>query len=118
MLDNGFPLYYDYVVESQLPTAANNYTWYRKYKSGWVEQGGLNHTISLNSNGYNNMIDLPITMADTQYFALAILSGAYGNRTIGHVPSNSTTTQVCIGGYASQAGTSAVNWQVSGMSAS
>lgn len=109
---------YDYVVESQLPTAANNYTWYRKYKSGWVEQGGLNHTISLNSNGYNNMIDLPITMADTQYFALAILSGAYGNRTIGHVPSNSTTTQVCIGGYASQAGTSAINWQVSGMSAS
>ena len=31
---------YDYVVESQLPTATNNYTWYRKYKSGWVEQGG------------------------------------------------------------------------------
>lgn len=30
----------DYVVASQLPTAANNYTWYRKYKSGWVEQGG------------------------------------------------------------------------------
>lgn len=30
---------YDYVVESQLPTADNNYTWYRKYKSGWVEQG-------------------------------------------------------------------------------
>lgn len=31
---------YDFVVESQLPTAENNYTWYRKYKSGWVEQGG------------------------------------------------------------------------------
>lgn len=30
----------DYVVESQAPTAGNNYTWYRKYKSGWVEQGG------------------------------------------------------------------------------
>ncbi|MBP9999681.1 MAG: hypothetical protein KBT14_03260, partial [Proteobacteria bacterium] len=30
----------DYVVESQTPTAENNYTWYRKYKSGWVEQGG------------------------------------------------------------------------------
>ena len=33
----------DYVVESQLPTAENNYTWYRKYKSGWAEQGGEIH---------------------------------------------------------------------------
>ena len=32
---------YDFVIESQLPTAENNYTWYRKYKSGWVEQGGI-----------------------------------------------------------------------------
>ena len=31
----------DWVVESQLPTAENNYTWYRKYKSGWIEQGGI-----------------------------------------------------------------------------
>lgn len=30
----------DWVVESQLPTAENNYTWYRKYKSGWLEMGG------------------------------------------------------------------------------
>ncbi|MBO4672683.1 MAG: hypothetical protein J5608_03465, partial [Alphaproteobacteria bacterium] len=30
----------DYVIESQNPTAENNYTWYRKYKSGWIEQGG------------------------------------------------------------------------------
>lgn len=30
----------DLVIESQLPTEENSYTWYRKYKSGWVEQGG------------------------------------------------------------------------------
>ena len=30
----------DIVVEWQAPTAENNYTWYRLYKSGWVEQGG------------------------------------------------------------------------------
>lgn len=30
----------DYVVESKLPTA-DDPTWYRKYKSGWLEQGGL-----------------------------------------------------------------------------
>ena len=30
----------DYVIAWQSPTAENNYTWYRKYRSGWVEQGG------------------------------------------------------------------------------
>ena len=33
------PSNYDYVVESKLPTTDDS-TWYRKYKSGWVEQGG------------------------------------------------------------------------------
>ena len=32
---------YDYVIDWQMPTEENNYTWYRKYKSGWVEQGGI-----------------------------------------------------------------------------
>lgn len=30
----------DYVVAWQNPTAENNYTWFRRYKSGWVTQGG------------------------------------------------------------------------------
>ena len=30
----------DVVVEYQMPNANNNYTWYRKYASGWIEQGG------------------------------------------------------------------------------
>lgn len=55
----------DYVVQSQLPTAQNNYKWYRKYKSGWVEQGGVF------SNVYDyyetETVSLPITMADTNY---------------------------------------------------
>ena len=33
----------DYVVEWQAPSAENNYTWYRKYKSGWIEQGGTSN---------------------------------------------------------------------------
>lgn len=31
----------DSVIEYQIPTTENNYTWYRLYKSGWVEQGGI-----------------------------------------------------------------------------
>ena len=48
----------DWVVESQLPTAENNYTWYRKYKSGWVEMGGKSNS---------QTITLPIEMVDTNY---------------------------------------------------
>lgn len=31
----------DYVIATQLPSSENNWKWYRKYKSGWVEQGGF-----------------------------------------------------------------------------
>ena len=53
----------DYVVESQLPTAENNYTWYRKYKSGWVEQGGQATT----NSGNPKQIILPLEMANIYY---------------------------------------------------
>ena len=62
---------YDYVIESQLPTAQNNYTWYRKYKSGWVEQGGQKMPEIKN-------YELPIRMADTHYTVLIATKNNYG----------------------------------------
>lgn len=56
----------DFVVESQVPTALNNYTWYRKYKSGWVEQGGIEPNVS-SSTG--TTVTLPIEMANNMYVA-------------------------------------------------
>lgn len=53
---------YDYVVESQLPTSDNGYTWYRKYKSGWVEQGGQKGAPSGASE-----ISFPIPMSNSEY---------------------------------------------------
>lgn len=52
----------DAVIGYQEPTSANNYTWYRKYKSGWVEQGQKKLQIAYNSNG---LITLPVAMANT-----------------------------------------------------
>lgn len=49
----------DFVVESQLPTAENNYTWYRKYKSGWIEQGGIYNSADLT---------FVVEMADSNYY--------------------------------------------------
>ena len=62
----------DYVIESQEPTSGNGYTWYRKYKSGWVEQGGV---ISIVKGVIN--VTLPVEMNDTNY--LVSMSAGNGN---------------------------------------
>lgn len=54
----------DAVIDYQEPTSANNYTWYRKYKSGWVEQGGA--IVGL-TDWADRTITLPITMRDRGY---------------------------------------------------
>jgi len=65
----------DYVIESQMPTAENNYTWYRKYKSGWVEQGGLLN----DTTGDSGTVTLIVEMASANYnvFIMAYNSGGY-----------------------------------------
>lgn len=77
----------DYITQSQLPTAQNNYTWYRKYKSGWVEIGGINTDVSSDTK----TITLPLTMADTNY--TACVTGRYdGNGTNAMITTKTTTT--------------------------
>jgi hypothetical protein len=51
------------VTEFQRPTAANTYTWYRKWSDGWVEQGGKAYT----NGGNPTQITLPVEMANTNY---------------------------------------------------
>lgn len=59
----------DTLVAFQAPTASNNYTWYRKYASGWVEQGCLacylpaQEANTVASAGFN----FPIAMLSTAY---------------------------------------------------
>ena len=97
----------DYVVESQEPTEANGYTWYRLYKSGWVEQGG-----DANAGGIATVV-LPIIMSNANY------SIVFGNRSGTYeqlMQYDQTTTGFKLknsnsGGFAS------CYWQVSGMSA-
>ena len=102
----------DAVIDYQEPTADNGYTWYRKYKSGWVEQGGV-------SEGLNTVVTLPIEMADTNY--TLICSGVYEPRTntsganwsavSGYRTSKTTITLGQALGFAT------MGWQVSGKSA-
>lgn len=57
----------DYVVEYQNPTAENNYSWYRKYKSGWIEQG--QYSLSW-STGQEVQISFVIPFSNTYYFVV------------------------------------------------
>lgn len=56
------------VIEFQAPTAGNNYTWYRKYADGWVEQGGILQAQTISAGyGASQTLTLPITMADANF---------------------------------------------------
>lgn len=106
----------DIVIESQLPTADNGYTWYRKYKSGWVEQGGVSSS---------QTVTLPIEMADTSYsIQLTGTCDSTKNNVVIHGFRNRTTTSfVTQGNVVNNSGESAASntstkfWQVSGYAA-
>ena len=108
----------DYVVEKQDPTSANGYKWYRKYKSGWVEQGG--HATTPAKGALS--IALPIPMNPNQFYITnssrqptnnwaatpCIAKGSGGTSiNIGIVPNSGTGDWV--------SGT--IDWQVSGYAA-
>ena len=101
----------DYVIDWKAPTT-DDPTWYRVYKSGWVEQGG--YTTTVNQGSIN--ITLPITMANINYTCTATYksptaaSGGYSNACGATIVSESVIT---VFGQAVSTGT--YFWQVSGM---
>lgn len=109
----------DYVIASQSPTAENNYTWYRKYKSGWIEQGGQ-ATMSATTG---ITITMPVEMSDNKYPVLThVLDDTQSNYVFEVQIKNKTTTGFdsrMIASYQSGTWTDGYNfaWQVSGQSA-
>lgn len=108
------------VIEFQEPTADNNYTWYRKYADGWVEQGGVGATSS--GNGLD--VVLLIGMSNTNYTLLVTSdtpTSTSASTVHGCHYDNKTTTGfriICMGGNSGTWVAQNVNWQVSGMAAS
>lgn len=102
-----------FLVAKQDPTAENNYTWYRKWSDGWVEQGGF---LPKTSGDVQNTVVLPVEMASAVYNVTktttddtTLNSVAWISYTI----TNQTTT-----GFKTYTGSSwGVYWQVSGMAA-
>ena len=103
------------VIEFQAPTSQNNYTWYRKYADGWVEQGQYRREIT---KSQANIVTLPVPMADTSFGGIiSCANTTYGTATTLSIDSYSTT-QVNLWGYTSaSASTIRVSWEVKGMAA-
>lgn len=112
----------DSVIAYQVPTAENNYMWYRLYASGWVEQGGFAilpaqaaSTLATASSS------LPITMLDTNYSVSWIqVSDAGNSHELTQVSVNRTITSININFYslAATVGGNVIGWEVKGMSGS
>ena len=101
----------DAVIDYQEPTSANNYTWYRKYKSGWVEQGGWR-------NNYGGTITFPIAMSLTNQYTAILVHNGNTAKGEGFVHCyNKTSTGMSYGLSSSTSGMAYVSWQVSGMAA-
>ena len=100
----------DSVIEFQLPTAENGYTWYRKYRSGWVEQGGM-----VSAGTGDSTVTLLVEMSDIHYRPfVSRLSGATTTQAINYwarIPTSTTSFQVYI-----SSGTD-IAWEVKGMAA-
>lgn len=111
----------DYITAWQSPTAENNYTWYRKYTSGWVEQGGVG-TIGNSANALD--VTYPIAMQNTEYTLLAIAKSA--SSTSASTPHGchyiqKTTTGcklIALRGNSGDWVATEMNWQISGFAQS
>ena len=107
---------FDCVISWQAPTAANNYTWYRLYKSGWVEQGGYGQAGATYTGA---VISLLISMMDANYsVTLAVNNGEnYNNSTSVRYTNRTINSFNAIGTYNGGFGQYQFTWEVKGMSA-
>lgn len=112
----------DFVVARQLPTAENNYTWYRKYRSGWVEQGG--YISANNAREISSAVTLPVPMANMNYSVTIAPQSIYRtdtsawNMTIGYYVYSATKLIVNSYGLGSSDLQIGLCWEVKGMAAS
>lgn len=95
----------DFVVESWV--ADNGTSWYRKYRSGWVEQGG--HI------GNASSVTFPVVMRDTNY-SLTSTFAKQGNSNVGKTGHWLGVTKTTTGATRTY-NTLKIDWEVKGYAA-
>ena len=99
------------IVDFGKPTAENNYTWFRKYADGWVEQGGF-YTASSSAGTY--YVTLPITMSDLNYAITGMYNQPYtGDWTANTSFAPNTTSQIKVSQRTTVSGR--MTWRVEGL---
>lgn len=104
------------VIAFQAPTAGNNYTWYRKYADGWVEQGGKASVTGYGQTS-DSTVNLPVTMSDTNFSAQATIQGVGENIGVGQEVTILSTSQISLRFNYSSTLTRIMCWEVKGMAA-
>lgn len=99
----------DFVIESWI--SDDGLSWYRKYSSGWVEQGGM-------LSGTSATVTLPIEMANTNY---NIFAQWWGGKSASFYSSDQHITNITVTGFTTNgpenANVKQRNWQVTGLGA-
>ena len=111
------PNNYDFVIEFQEPDSENNYTWYRKYKSGWVEQG---QKVGSLPNNTSTTITLPVALQSRNLSFTQISCGQAGFGANDTLSARVSTdgTKISIYQQNSANANMDVCWEAKGMSAS
>ena len=104
------------VIEFQAPTAEYNYTWYRKYADGWVEQGGVFDAPN-NTAGVEKTITLPLPMTNDKYTITIGVRNTTNDYDVYLFVATKTSTTITFKCNIANAALADQNWQVSGMSA-
>lgn len=104
----------DVVIEYQAPTSDNGGAWYRKYASGWVEQGGI---ITETSTVAQKSIVFPVAMADANYnLQVTLVTDTNSNNPTYYAVGARTKSATGFTCYAAASFTK--DWKVCGMAAS
>lgn len=104
------------LIDFQIPTAGNGYTWYRKYADGWVEQGGF--VFPTTSTVTRVSVTLPITMGNNVYSVQVTCGDNIAEAGVFSYYTNRTTTGFeILYSHTTSSYTIGDSWQVSGMSA-
>ena len=103
----------DFVVDSW--TASDGSAWYRKYRSGWVEQGGF----TVGTQPYTVTITLPMVMATNEYGLQVTFNGlaAAGTQYLKGISGKTITSFSVIGAGSAVALTNGFDWRASGQAA-
>ena len=108
----------DYVIETW--RSADGSSWYRKYKSGWVEQGGIDSFGNLSDGAAKNVTTtFMVDMLDTNYFVqVTPFSNSSYTRLMGNSgPRSISSVELGVRNIGGTTNQIYVNWFVAGYSA-